>query len=232
MKKLLLFSFVVYTFSALASDPKSLVKQVENLNSSKATDLCASSSEDENQVYLPADALKDINAGNLTFLGRDLFPGNDQNKTCVYKSEKAYILYNNCMANKKESPATDIEVISFEGGITSFYIQNKQAAPPVSSMTRSAYDMTWRLAFLPTPPVGVMNINDLKKFKETYDATKGGCFIGSTFKAQDMSSRGQCYGGVKSPEWVDAAEKMWKEPGEDWYKTKKSLRKVVEATKF
>ena len=57
MKNLLLFSFVVYTFSALASDPKSLVKQVENLNSSKATDLCASSSEDENQVYLPADAL-------------------------------------------------------------------------------------------------------------------------------------------------------------------------------
>ena len=72
MKNLLLFSFVVYTFSALASDPKSLVKQLENLNSSKATDLCASSSEDENQVYLPADALKDINAGNLTFLGRDL----------------------------------------------------------------------------------------------------------------------------------------------------------------
>lgn len=233
MKKAFLVNLVIfYSFSVLAS-AKSLVKQVEHINYSQSADQCeTTSSGEENQAYSPVEALKDIQAGKLTFLGRDLFPGSDQNKTCVYKSDTAYILYNNCMANKKESPATDIEVISFKGGITSFYVQNKQAGIPVSTMTRASYDMTWRISLTPTPPAGPMNIQELKKFKEKYDATDGGCFIGSTFKAQDMSSQVQCYGGVKSPEWVEAAEKLWQEPGDDWYNAKKYLRKVVEATKF
>ncbi len=224
-------TFLLATLVSLplwALSPKQMVKEVETINDQKPTQNC----EGEKQISLPLDAIKDINAGKLTFLGRDLFPGNDQNRTCVYKSDTAYILYNNCMGSKKESPATDIEVISFKGGITSFYIQNKDSAIPVSTMNRKDYDMTWRVSLIPTPAVGLMTLAELKKFKENYDATSGGCFVGGTFKAQDMNSKGTCYGGVKSPEWSEAAEKFWKEPTDDWYASQKYLRKTVESTKF
>ncbi|MBA2403763.1 MAG: hypothetical protein H0V66_03245, partial [Bdellovibrionales bacterium] len=46
----------------------------------------------EQELYSPHQALKDINTGKLTFMGRQIFPGSGQNYTCVYKSQTAYIL--------------------------------------------------------------------------------------------------------------------------------------------
>jgi hypothetical protein len=75
-------------------------------------------------------------------MGRQIFPGSGQNYTCVYKSETAYILYNNCMGNKKESSALDLEVISFNGDIASYFIQNADATVSVSDTARANYSMT------------------------------------------------------------------------------------------
>jgi hypothetical protein len=77
-----------------------------------------------------------------------------------------------------------------------------------------------------------MNIAELKKFKEKYDPTSGGCTIGSTFKAQDMSSTVYCFHGTTDPRWVTEGEKFWKQPGDEWLKTKQYLRQVVLETKF
>jgi hypothetical protein len=232
MKKMLIVPFVMLCFSLGAVTPKDVVKQAQKLDEAKPQVECASVVEDSTPLYTPLDALKDIHSGKLVFLGRDLFPGSDQNRTCVYKSETAYILYNNCMGNKKESPATDIEVISFKGGIESFYILNKDSKIPVSTMDRANYDMSWKVSVTPTPAVGNLSLAELKKFKEKYDPTSGGCFIGTTFKAQDMSSTAYCFHGSNDPKWIEAGEKFWKEPGEEWKKTKQYLRKVVEQTKF
>lgn len=232
MKKIFILLSVIVSLPLLAVSPKDAVKQLENLKDPKPQVECASPTEDAAPLYTPTEAMKDIRAGKLVFLGRDLFPGSDQNRTCVYKSESAYILYNNCMGNKKESPATDIEVISFKGGIESFYILNKDAKVPVSTMERSSYDMSWRVSVTPTPPAGNMNMAELKKFKEKYDPTSAGCTIGSTFKAQDMTSTVYCFHGATDPRWVTEGEKFWKEPGDEWLKTKQYLRQVVLETKF
>ena len=214
----------------LAQTPEKSVKQLEELNKGGAEVVCA---EKEKVLYSPLEALKDINSGKLTFLGRQIFPGSGQNYTCVYKSETAYILYNNCMGNKKESSATDIEVISFKGDIVSFFIQNAEATVPVSATLRADYDMTWRVSSAPSEPVSdKLTITEIKAYKEKNTALTGGCSIGSTFKAKDMNSKPFCYGGVKDPTWLTMGEEFWKEPGEDWYATQKYLRKVVEGTKF
>src|SRR5690606_21564351 len=52
-------------------------------------------------VFTAQEGIAAILDGPLEYMGRDLFPGSAQNRTCVFKSKSAYILYNNCMANKK-----------------------------------------------------------------------------------------------------------------------------------
>jgi hypothetical protein len=180
--------------------------------------------------YGPSQALADINNGQLVFMGRDMFPGNGQNRTCVYKSKSAYILYNNCMANKSEASATDIEVISFNGGMARFYILNDKK--PISALKRSDYDVTWTVSYQETDPPGSLNMAQLKAYKERAEKASGGCFIGSVFKPQDMSTKAGCYGKVDSPGWKQEAEQFWKDPGEEWYKTKKHLRQTVIKSSF
>ncbi|MBY0413392.1 MAG: hypothetical protein K2Q18_04475, partial [Bdellovibrionales bacterium] len=75
-------------------------------------------------VYLPLEALEDLNSGELKFVGRDLMPGSGQNRSCIFENEKVYVIYHNCMSNKKEAPATDIEVLSKNGGVVNFYGEN------------------------------------------------------------------------------------------------------------
>lgn len=213
-----------------AITPENSIKQLEGINQTPTEVNCA---EVAHELYKPVDALKDINTGKLTFLGRSLFPGNDQNYTCVYKSETAYVLYNNCLSSKKESSATDIEVISFNGDIASFYIQNKTADVAVSATPRSDYNMTWRVSVTVSPAVSSnLTVADLKRFKETYTPVSPGCSIGTTFKAQAMDSKAFCIGRVKNPAWQEAGEAFWKEPTAEWYETQKYLRKVVVGTKF
>lgn len=181
----------------------------------------------------PLEALRSIKAGKLTYMGRDLFPGNDQNRTCVYKSDLAYILYNNCLSSKKESSATDIEIIGFDGNITNFYIQNKDDSSPISTQVRSQYSMTWRVGITPSDAPGNLTLAQLKAYKEKYTvASSGGCFIGKTFEAQNMDSKASCLRKLQSPKWTDSATAFWLNPDAEWYEIQKYLRQVVVGTKF
>lgn len=235
MKNHILF-LVVLSTSAFAQTEKALMNQLENIQGVKPEVKCETCQG--NSVLTPEKAVEAINSGKLVFLGRDLFPGSDQNRTCVYKSESAYILYNNCMASKKEASATDITVISFQGGTTRFYIENK-TSNPISEMTRSQYDSTWTIDFVPSESPGDLNVEGLKKYidaQSMLNNKKGACFIGGSFKAQDMSMKPVCFGPVKGTEiaeqWSKNADSFWRDPGEAWYQAKKSLRKVITATKF
>lgn len=217
--------------TSYAEIEKKISINVEKLNSINNNALdCEKPIANGDQLYTPQEALNDINSSKLVFLGRDLFPGNDQNRTCVYKNEKAYVLYHNCMSNKKESSATDIEVISFNGGIVSFYIQNARGNTPVSETDRADYTMTWRVSSQPSPSVGKMSVADLKEYRKAH--TNSGCFIGSTFKAQDMNSKVHCFKGFENNSWATAGESFWREPGDEWMKTQKHLRDVVKGSNF
>lgn len=240
MKKSILLSLVLVSSTSFAQTAKDVVKQLESLHKSTQLDPVCETCEAARRVsYTPQAALEDIKAGKLTFLGRDLMPGSDQNRTCIYKSETAYILYNNCMANKKESLATDIEVISFDGGMMRFYIENGHIEGPISEMTRSQYDGSWTIDYTPSLPPGNLDVNGLKKYLDSYSMInnkQGACFMGGSLKAKDPSVKPQCFGAVtstpKAQDWKDHADPFWREPGQAWYDTLKSLRKTVVGTKF
>lgn len=228
MKAIILTLFVSLPLWALS--PENSVKELEKINQSASAVNCT---EDADDLYTPLEAIKDINAGKLTFLGRALFPGNDQNYTCVYKSETAYIIYNNCMSSKKESAATDLEVLSFKGGMIGFTILNKTALPPASETVRAEYNSTWRVTVNPSPAVSSkLSMAELKKLVGDLHESRGSCLIGRTFEAQKLDAQVICLGGLNNPTWKAEAEKFWREPTEEWYKSLKYLRQVVVATKF
>lgn len=212
------------------------MKQLDSLQEIKtgpACDVCEASND--KRLYTPLDAIKDINSGKLVYMGRTLMPGSGENLSCIYKSETAYIIYNNCMGSKKESSATDIEIISFEGGKSHFYIQNKEHLAPVSTLTRSDYNMVWTVEYVESPPPGKLGLPELKKYLEKNEARlKGYCFIGATFKAQDMTQEAHCKGldPAFMANWKEKTTAFWKEPGEEWYKAKKYLRKTTLETKY
>lgn len=242
MNKLIISALFLVSLPLSAQTAKDVMKQLDQLQGIKPDAICetceaaraAQTAAPRNSTYSPQDALRDINSGKLTFMGRDLFPGSDQNRSCVYKSDTAYIIYGNCMSSKKEAPATDIEVISFDGGMIRFYVENGKDPAPISTMPRSSYDSTWTVAFVPTAPIANATVNDLKAFKTRFNPAKtGGCWVGNAFSAQDMSTKGKCYGGYNGgAEWIPSAESFWKDPGPDWVSTKQYLRKTVVATKF
>lgn len=240
MKKSILLSLVVLSTTAFAQTPKDVVHQLDGIqNQMAAGPVCDTCEASKNISYTPQKALEDIKAGKLVFMGRDLFPGSDQNRTCVYKSDTAYILYNNCMASKKEGAATDIEVISFDGGIMHFYIENGKIEGPISEMTRSQYDSTWTVDYVPSLPPGNLDVNGLKRYMSSYDMInnkQGACFIGGSFKAQDYTVKPNCFGAVKNTpkaaDWSEKAEAFWKDPGQGWYDSLKLLRRTIVGTKF
>lgn len=239
MKKIIL-PFLFISISAFAQNTKEVVKQLESLQSvgdqtkAPCTTCEVSRLGSGQNIYTPEQALADINAGELQFLGRDLFPGSDSNRTCVFKSSRAYVLYNNCMGNKSEAPATDIEVISFEGGLGRFYVEHFGSGA-ISAIPRSSYKGTFTLNFIPTESVGTMNISQLKAFKTKYDtSTNDGCWIGSPSGAQDMQSKASCYGKSKQAlsAWNPSAEAFWKNPGSNWQPTLLKLRQTIIKTKY
>lgn len=186
-------------------------------------------------VYTPQQALADINSGKLEFMGRELMPGSGQNRTCIYKSERAYILYGNCMANKKESHALDIEVIAFDGGKFSFYNESYNESKPNSQAQRAEYDGTWTISYTPTPKPGNLNIKGIMDYMvAAQNSPDGACYIGKSAGAQDMTSKSSCFGKQASnlSSWGPAAESFWYRPDASWYETQLKLRRLVVATKF
>lgn len=188
-------------------------------------------------TYTPQEAMADINSGELTFMGRHKFPVSDSNYTCVFKSAKAYILYNNCMAKRNEAQATDIEVISFDGGMLSFYVENGSSNNgPISEMDRSQYDGSWKFYYTPSSPAHNLNISQLKDYRGDLTSYKdGACWIGTQGNAQDMSSnKVQCYGNASAhlQEWAPHADRFWRNPGPEWHQAKRNLRHLVKTVPF
>lgn len=177
----------------------------------------------------PQNLVRDVLNGPLTFMGRDLLPGSDQNRSCVFRGATAYVIYTNCMGNKREAPATDIKVIPFTGGMISFYIENSsQQNSPISTLQRSQYDSTWRVSMQPTPPTGTLNMDGVKSYLQSATTRMGGgCFVGASMGAQDMAHRGACYGGYQNETWMSSARDFWQNPGAEWPQTLQRLRTTV-----
>lgn len=180
----------------------------------------------------PQNIVRTVLNGNLTFMGRDLLPGSDQNRSCVFRGETAYVIYRNCMGNKHEAPATSITVIPFSGGSIDFYVENSGTNNgAISTMPRSQYDSTWRVSLANTPAPGQLNMDGVKSYLRTsQSAMRGGCYVGGTGGAQNLSARGACYGGFQNPQWLSSAESFWRDPGPNWNQTLQRLRTKVSSS--
>ncbi len=185
-------------------------------------------------MYGPEQALSDINNGELTFIGRDLFKGHEE-RSCVYKSQSALVIYHNCMADRLEHPITDIEVVSFTGSSIRFYVENTEARPEISSLTRAAYDNTWSINFKQGPALAAgSNLEALKTYKSNLDADfSGSCWIGDAGGAK-ANGQAKCHGNLSANQagWAQSSESFWKQPSENWITTKKSLREKVRTSRF
>lgn len=196
--------------------------------------LTENTSIENKETYSPQAALADINSGDLKFIGRDLMPGFSQNKTCIYQNAKVYVLYNHCMANRKEADATDIEVISKQGGTVKFYLE-VFTDKKMSKLKRDEYvNGTFSVAYSKTKPPGDLNVAKTKDFINSNEHNGDACFIGLTFKAADKDTRAKCMGDLeeKTSEWAPEAESFWANPPQEWYTTQSKLRKLVESTPF
>lgn len=199
----------------------------ELATATKSNDQCST-------CYSPQKALADINAGNLKFMGRDLLPGHDQNRSCVFENEEAYVIYHNCTGNRKEAPAMEIDVLSKKGGRTTYYMET-YADGKVSKTPREKYHGTWTVSFAPSAAPEKLNMKTIKDYLSSFENNSaGGCWVGEMGKAQDMSTAAKCYGESASrlSEWGPEAESFWKNPGETWMPTQLKLRKLVETVPF
>ncbi len=177
-------------------------------------------------LITPREAMTELNNPVKTFIGRRNLYGHDQNYTCIYKTSRAYVLYHNCMGSKKEYNALDFEVIPFEGNIIGFSMENNNLGVP-STLRRSDYNMNWSVSFEVTnPPGGNLNADQLNTFLSS-NSRRGSCFIGSTFKAKDLTQRASCSSVpvADTSVWEEEATSFWREPGEEWYRAIKESRK-------
>lgn len=220
MKTLILFSLFVTPLFAQNFD---VLNQAANGPDPLNCEECADTPD------CPQTILKDVLNGNLTFMGRELLPGSDQNRSCVFRGATAYVIYTNCMGNKREAAATDITVLPFTGGKISFYIENGREPRPISTLSRSDYDSSWRVSIEDTPATGQLNMQSLiTHLRNTQSPTnRRGCYVGDSFGARNPSATGKCYGGYSNPRWVSAAEKFWVDPGPEWSGTLQRLRQKV-----
>lgn len=191
---------------------------------------------DNNLVtYSPQSALADINHSDLKFIGRELMPGFSENKSCVYQNEKVYVIYNHCMDDKKEYAATDIEVISKEGGTVRFYVEIFDAGKKTSQLQRNEYEKgTFSIEYSKTLAPGDLNISKTQDFIDKNSNNMNSCFIGLNFKVTEKNTKAVCMGKVedKTSEWAKNAESFWQDPPAEWYATQNKLKTLVENTSF
>ena len=201
--------------------------------------IVASYEDEENSSssssYTPNQALDDLNSGELKFIGREIMPGSDQNRSCIYKNNSVYLVYGNCMGNKKEGSATDFQVINMKGHQIKFYHEPFSDDAP-SSLQRSQYDGTWSISYVKSDvPGNISGIVPMQNYlKKNLNFPNGVCYIGNSFRAKDPTATASCSGPMKpyQPSWAPAAESFWSKPTADWYSTQASLRKLIIATKY
>jgi len=225
MKTLITLSLLLCVSSSFAVEDSLKVLEQNQVGPEVTCENCS------DQTNCPQKIMDQLLNGELTFMGRDLLPGSDQNRSCVYRSATAYVIYRNCMGSRREAPATSISVIPFTGGMIDFYIENSSRQnAAISSLRRDQYDSSWTVSIKNTPAPGQLNLEGVKTYLRDASSPSfrgGGCYVGGSMAAQNMSTRGNCYSGYSNPNWVRDAEAFWRNPGPDWQRTLQHLHRKV-----
>ncbi len=216
----------------LVANPEEIQKQ----NCSNCTDGQSDENNPSKALMSPQKALEEITSEPLKYIGRDLLPINDQNRSCLFENSKVVVIYNNCRSDKKEVRAQDINIISKNGGMIRFYNEIFGSNKAHSSIPRAEYDGTWTIEWTPTPKIEkatMKNIIDLLKENKNQTLSES-CYIGSSFKAKERTAQAYCPSSKKYnyDEFKKSSEVFWSEPPQLWYDFQKNIRKLVVETKY
>ena len=166
-------------------------------------------------LYTITEALEDIAASPLEFIGTGPWFGNFSIHACAYRNARVLVVYEYCTG--KEQPALGLIVISPARGRLVIYAEAESA---ISKLTRADYQ-TFKAEVQPSlddePVTLEFTYAELNAWEERrYNARDGACWYGD---AEGCS-------GALQPllaAWVDSAKPFIAEPPAGWYSLTKDL---------
>jgi hypothetical protein len=167
-------------------------------------------------LYTITEALDDVAASPLEFIGTGAWFGNASIHACAYHNARVIVVNEYCTAN--ETPALGLIVISPTRGRLSIYAEADAA---ISTLTRADYQ-TFNAEVQPAlqkePVTLEFTYAELNAWEERrYNSHEGACWYAN---AEDS-----CSGGLQPQlkAWTESAKPFITEPPASWYRLTKDL---------
>lgn len=182
----------------------------------------------ESQLYAAEEALRDVLASELQYLGAGRWPGVERSRACAFRNDRVLVV--NVYCTRIESPAFRIEVYSPERGRIRLYAE---ANGPISARRRGEY-FTFMAESGPPPGRNVMirpmvlsmSYEELSSYEQVrYDSRLPGCFGGEQLH-KPVSG---CFGSPPPPdsEWAARNRAFLQQPSDDWYRVIQRMRELA-----
>jgi hypothetical protein len=167
-------------------------------------------------LYTITEALDDIGASPLEYIGTGAWFGTFSIKACAYRNKSVLVVYDYCTG--REQPALGLHVISPTRGSLHVYAE---AGKPISTLVRSEY-MTFRIDGYPQtepPPQLDFTFAEVNAWHERrYHSDAGACSTGDgdSMCTTELTDRLDA--------WEPSAKALIDEPPPRWYEVVKNLR--------
>lgn len=170
-------------------------------------------------LYTVTEALEDVLASPLKFIGRGEWFGNASIHACAYRNARVIAVNVYCTA--KETPALSLVVLSPTRGRVVIYAEADGA---ISTLSRADY-FTFRVEVEPPleadPFKPTFTYAELRAWDERrYEASEGACWY--------ADAEG-CSGGLEPQlaAWSPSAKSLIAEPPATWYRLTKDLHAMA-----
>jgi hypothetical protein len=171
--------------------------------------------EAETPLYTLNEALTDISASPLVFVGTGEWFGNFSIHGCAYRNARVIVVYVYCTV--REQPALELVVLSPTRGRVLIYAEGSS---PISTLKRSDY-FNFRAEVQPPDPAAPLALGvsyaDLRAWDERrYHSRLGSCWTGDTEG---------CGGGLEPrlPAWSPSAKAFLDDPPAVFYQLAKDF---------
>lgn len=175
--------------------------------------------------YLPEEAIADVLASPLTYVGSGPWFGMFRLDSCLYRNDRVLVV--NVYCTKKEQNAARIDVFSPTRGRVMIYAEAKK---PISGIKRAQY-LTFKTESEPVvnvPGLALdMSMAKLRELDEQrYKLNGSSCTAGFDGLYGETKPTGDCTGGLEShaAAWKQHSLAFLTEPGGDWHKIVKDMR--------
>lgn len=195
------------------------------------------SSADSVPLLTPQGMIAATLSEPLQFVGRVLFSGSEEERSCVFQNSQVYIVYNYCREDGSEAPALGMKIFSRSGGMIEYYVENSEERGAISQTRREDYDRNWRTSYIPTPalngnpsPQEISSIYEGERnFRHGYCNAGGMMNIPAGFNVGVENTSCRDIPSDVSDSWLPAARTFLADPGDQWYQLQQTMRSNVRA---